>query len=388
MRLMFGNPLKKEDARKAIRNLKQTKRASEYATKFKRLAAVAQLPEDAQFDYFYEGLATWVKDEISKEGRPKHINEYIERAIIHDKRSYERFQEKRTKRTTFTRTKREPKEASLSAVKADKPKRDMSKIKCYNCNKMGHISRNCKAPRKQPKVPEGRPESKTIGAVSLGAFNIQFAHSIENYVTLNNYCWQSDLHKCYYWDCPRHSNDDKRERGTRFMGQQIPSSTNTERGWDTDEECPWGIPNCIKSWCDHQPEEKAPKETIEDILRKRFQTLSMQIYYEEDPEKRRSLRDQISQDSELLQEWNTKMSWTEEEWPFYEPNEMQQWIMEKENYDPQLLDPRHGWADENEGILIQQRIAVREERQNREFYVLPMNPWGATVPPITNPTQL
>ena len=37
----------------------------------------------------------------------------------------------------------------------DKPKFDSSKVKCYNCNKLGHISRQCTAPRKRP-----RPQSQ------------------------------------------------------------------------------------------------------------------------------------------------------------------------------------------------------------------------------------
>ncbi|KAI1473398.1 hypothetical protein F4774DRAFT_53722 [Daldinia eschscholtzii] len=75
------------------------------------------------------------------------------------------------------------KETSFNAVTTEKPKKDMAKVKCYNCNKMGHMVRTCRAPKRktQPKVPKsGKPESKMAGAVILGTLT---AEKVSNEIT-------------------------------------------------------------------------------------------------------------------------------------------------------------------------------------------------------------
>ena len=48
----------------------------------------------------------------------------------------------------------------------NRPPRDMSRVKCYNCNKMGHMSKDCKAPRRQRPTHEA-PVKKDDTKVAL-----------------------------------------------------------------------------------------------------------------------------------------------------------------------------------------------------------------------------
>lgn len=101
MRGLFGDKKKAEHAERLLHRLKQTKDTAAYAVEFKRLAAISRLPEAALFTPFYNGLKTHVQDEIYQNDRPSTFGEYVEDAITADKRSFERFMDR--KRTTTTK---------------------------------------------------------------------------------------------------------------------------------------------------------------------------------------------------------------------------------------------------------------------------------------------
>jgi len=66
--------------------------------------------------------------------------------------SYVQLQEKRNKNKSHETKKRKILNVNVSGSDgSDKPKRDLSNIKCYNCNKMGHYARDCRSPPRKGK---------------------------------------------------------------------------------------------------------------------------------------------------------------------------------------------------------------------------------------------
>ena len=64
----------------------------------------------------------------------------------------------------------------------------MSKVKCYNCNHMGHFSRDCTEPRRERKeqvnFAEGGTEETTLLLASLSALTATTEAAVEH-VMLN-----------------------------------------------------------------------------------------------------------------------------------------------------------------------------------------------------------
>ncbi|RYO82459.1 hypothetical protein DL764_009601 [Monosporascus ibericus] len=95
MRAMFGDPDKEQHAVKQLYLLYQTKLAAEYTTEFNRLAAISNLPENALFYPFYDGLKPQVKDEMYMVPKTGSFKEYTDKAIIANRRTFNRYLEKK-----------------------------------------------------------------------------------------------------------------------------------------------------------------------------------------------------------------------------------------------------------------------------------------------------
>ncbi|EAQ84694.1 hypothetical protein CHGG_08708 [Chaetomium globosum CBS 148.51] len=141
---------------------------------------------DALKRRFYDGLKDDVKDELIKEERDAlTLDAYMARAIAIDNRQYERRQERTGKKDAVypkanDKKKRQPQSTShgthsgpmdIGAAQAQWAGRkggakDKSGITCYNCDKKGHVKRNCHSKKEWRPVP-GK-EAVTIDQATVG----------------------------------------------------------------------------------------------------------------------------------------------------------------------------------------------------------------------------
>jgi Retrotransposon gag protein/Zinc knuckle len=174
---MYGEPDEEKAAEDRLERLVQTTSASAYATLFRRDAFRVNWGDAGLKNKFYRGLKPKVKDELIKEDRHKMtLDEYINMAITIDNRIFERtmedkgvYREPRFPKANTpkkyqhksTQWGHHPGPMDIGAAQqgnqqrkyGDKPK-DKSKVKCFNCDRLGHYARECRAQKKFKPVPE------------------------------------------------------------------------------------------------------------------------------------------------------------------------------------------------------------------------------------------
>lgn len=150
---IFTDTDSERNATQALLNLTQGRQsASRYVTEFSRLISEVAWNEDAAIiALFYKGLNDDLKDRLAHEAEPPtEINKYYSLVVRLDNRLYERrtsrkIQNTRTPATFKTAT--HPKEShddSLDLDAATRTHRESKRqTKCYLCEEVGHIIRNC-----------------------------------------------------------------------------------------------------------------------------------------------------------------------------------------------------------------------------------------------------
>ncbi|KAG7405064.1 Retrotransposon-like protein 1 [Fusarium oxysporum f. sp. rapae] len=191
----FGVVNEERQAAAELLALKQHKSCAAYSAKFRQLASKTKWDDEALMEIYYRGLKEEVKDELYLADRPEEgLTAYITMAIKIDERQYERRRERanhkrgndfnpyypnqrrndnqgnsrnqgqqRSNRSNNTMHGTQPGPMVLGATQpgsSNNRQRDMSKVKCYNCNKHGHIARSCPEPR--------RPRDPNQGKQTLG----------------------------------------------------------------------------------------------------------------------------------------------------------------------------------------------------------------------------
>lgn len=173
----FGMVNEERQAATKIHKIKQIRSTAAYAIAFRQVASKLEWDDDVLMEIFYQGLKEEVKDELYKADRPDTLTEYITMAVKIDERQYERRREKaenqrggrgnnynpyypknqdnrknKNRVNTSYGTRAGPMELGAA-------QRDYSKVKCWNCGKMGHFENKCQSPKTNQKhkpVPEGK----------------------------------------------------------------------------------------------------------------------------------------------------------------------------------------------------------------------------------------
>jgi hypothetical protein len=198
----FGDIDVKRTAMTTLTKLKQSGSAVSYTAVFQQYAHQTNWNDDALCHQYYTGLKDYVKDEMSRSDKPDDLKEMIELAQKIDNRHYERQLEKKGggnlnwnrkgKRGNYW-----PQPMELDATfkpsgrpgKPRDPKKEqqLKERLCFNCDKPGHIARDCR----QPKKNQGRkyqPKGRQLNATWKGRGGYNEIAVISN----NEFDWDVD----------------------------------------------------------------------------------------------------------------------------------------------------------------------------------------------------
>ena len=166
---------KRAKAEQDFNNLRQTKSAIEYASRFRQLAFKVHQGPDALKRQFYDRLKNNVKDELIKiDYNARTLDIYINDAITIDNRQFKRRQKRQGKKGTlynYGGIQAQPQANSkkkryyysiayrthASAIDVDVAQKgalackDKTDITCYNCSKKKHFKREYCSPVKDQK---------------------------------------------------------------------------------------------------------------------------------------------------------------------------------------------------------------------------------------------
>jgi len=142
-------------ARDALRNLKQTTSVTNYIADFTNLTLRIKDMSDADIYYeFMTGLKREVREEMEKRDLPQHLRTLQSHASTYDDLLFNQRSSHRPEHGRFPMKRdydrrnweKRPERRNVHAVEATPTFR--REVTCYNCNEKGHISKDCKKPRK------------------------------------------------------------------------------------------------------------------------------------------------------------------------------------------------------------------------------------------------
>jgi hypothetical protein len=204
----FGDMNETRKAERALHALKQYKSVQSYTQVFQDITSSLEWDDEPLMDVYYRGLKDRVKDDIAKGERPNTLEGLILMATRIDDRHYERFLEKKGQggwhpsfRKNHYKDKRpyappqQPRSNFQSygrtqyfdPMEIDATKRHPFKrgpprrqgTKCFNCNKNGHMARNCRAPKREQRpfkrnnnFATDRRETRNISATIVSEIKI------------------------------------------------------------------------------------------------------------------------------------------------------------------------------------------------------------------------
>jgi len=189
---------KKQAAERRLHILKMNKSAAKYAAEFQRIAALMNWDDDTLVLQYYWELNQTIKDEIVRMNWPEELQNMINTFININSHQWE-WRMKHTEHYTlkvwerhYTLRRGDP--MNLNAIEKhceqwpqvkqeqcmSKPYKPQSQwaetCKCYNCEKLKHLARNCKKPQQERK--------------EVAATDTHIVHNALSWtVCYNNMCW-------------------------------------------------------------------------------------------------------------------------------------------------------------------------------------------------------
>jgi hypothetical protein len=219
IRRMFGDIDEVKTAEDHLYSLKQTGSALTYSTEFQRHANQTGWDTHALISHYRRGLKSHVRMELARmERQPTNMVSLIEHAVRIDNRLYEFQKEQRTynapkkshKYKGNEGRKRDNRwsdamELDATTRKDDKKDRQFKERLCFNCDKPGHIARNCRQPKKGGSKRKGKQ------------LNATYAKQI-NAVSNNEFDWDVDDED--YGDCESCESSSEEEGEPTAAGQE------------------------------------------------------------------------------------------------------------------------------------------------------------------------
>ncbi|KFY60593.1 hypothetical protein V496_05287 [Pseudogymnoascus sp. VKM F-4515 (FW-2607)] len=177
---VFGDLDAERTAERHLMKIQQKGSVTSYTAEFQQWQGRTDWNDDALRARYYDGLKDSIKDEIARGVRPDDLEKLILTATLIDNRHYERRLEKGGQKPTWIQKKPkqrnywpQPMELDATFKQGGRPRnlnkeRQLKERLCFNCNKPGHMARECKQPKKGN---GGRKFGKQLNATWQGRDN-------------------------------------------------------------------------------------------------------------------------------------------------------------------------------------------------------------------------
>src|SRR3954454_8939814 len=166
-------------ARRTLYKLTQMSSVQNYISKFTRLSfLIRDLEEREKFHRFKEGLKPEIRNEMDKRGITRNLPNLQSQAQKYDEILFSQ-REKSTTNKTFEFKKKKfyeiEKKPEVKQIKKFERKLDNKKeVTCYNCQRKGHMAKECRSPKKNNHNPGRNNGNRQINRLQLGAIAVEF----------------------------------------------------------------------------------------------------------------------------------------------------------------------------------------------------------------------
>src|SRR5690349_2627764 len=148
-------------AREELKNLRQIGRVSDYTAAFTNLTlTIPDLSEAEKFNRYLEGLKPEIRNEIRLRQVPTNLLDTMEAARRINEIRMEAYQG--TSHHRFN---------SKRHIHAMTDKKDLTRVTCFNCQKLGHLARDCRKhkvdQKKKPHTKKGTTPIKNSREMNL-----------------------------------------------------------------------------------------------------------------------------------------------------------------------------------------------------------------------------
>ena len=165
-------------ARRLLYKLTQMKSVQDYIAEFTRLSfLIPDLAETEKFHRFKEGLKPEIRNEMDKRGITTNLTNLQTQAqkydeILFSQRERPTF-DKNFKKKKFYEIEKKPEVKQVKEIKQVKPN-FKKEVTCYNCQKKGHMAKECRSPKKANNFKRQEGNNRQINRIQLGMISIEY----------------------------------------------------------------------------------------------------------------------------------------------------------------------------------------------------------------------